>query len=494
MEIVEGGTLVDWLEVHGAMPPRLAVDVMIQTCEGIHAAHLKGVIHRDIKPHNVMIGTDGVCRITDFGIARVGDTDASLTKTGAVMGTWGYMAPEQRTNAKTVDARADVYALGASLYTLLTNKLPMDLFAADRDASMMAGIQLELVDLLLKATDYAKDRRYANCLELVEALKAVRPLLPENPADMPPLAREPGAPPPVPRVEDYVGGVNGHTLLPEDQSGVHGVQHAYTMPPSEGAPLAGGPQQDRALYAPGPGFGIDPSRHATPSPAPSRESRSSGGGFRIVGWMMAGVFAMAGMGMIGVAAAIVFLGAGTTTTAGPPTISADPVAAVADPTPDPQTDPPPSDPIPPADLAKAPADPAPATKTPKTPKTTSSPKSDPPKVATETPKTETPPPAETPQVVVKVEQCLKVTPPARAVVGSDVVFKAALCSEDGTEVTLWYRAVGGTWQSKLMPKALGAHTAKIPVDESYRSGLEFYVVAGSTAQGSAGQPLRVGVE
>ena len=104
MELLEGGSLVDWLEAHGAMPPPMAIEVTLQLCAGIQSAHDKGVVHRDIKPHNVMITADGSCRVTDFGIARVSDrTHDGMTRTGAVMGTWGYMAPEQRTDAKHVD-------------------------------------------------------------------------------------------------------------------------------------------------------------------------------------------------------------------------------------------------------------------------------------------------------------------------------------------------------------------------------------------------------
>ena len=123
--------------------------------------------------------TDGGCRVTDFGIARLSDDQMSMTKTGAVMGTWGYMAPEQRTDAKGVDARADVYALGATLYSLLTNRIP-DLFAADRDPSLMKDVSDDLASLIMKATQYSRDDRFDSvrvfrvaCSEAMEALEAV---------------------------------------------------------------------------------------------------------------------------------------------------------------------------------------------------------------------------------------------------------------------------------------------------------------------------------
>ena len=120
MELAEGGCPVDWLGRYGPMPPKMAVNVVLQTCEGLSAAHEAGIIHRDIKPHNILVTRQGVCRVADFGIARADQLDAHMTKTGMVMGTLGFMAPEQRTDAKAVDERADIYAVGATLYNLLT--------------------------------------------------------------------------------------------------------------------------------------------------------------------------------------------------------------------------------------------------------------------------------------------------------------------------------------------------------------------------------------
>lgn len=115
MEVIEGGDLVDWQREFGAMPPRMAVDVMLQVCDALEAAHDKGVIHRDIKPHNILLTTDGQCRVSDFGIARFEAVERGRTHTGMAMGTHGYMAPEQRDDAHGVDGRADVYSLGFAL-------------------------------------------------------------------------------------------------------------------------------------------------------------------------------------------------------------------------------------------------------------------------------------------------------------------------------------------------------------------------------------------
>ncbi|HMV69530.1 MAG TPA: serine/threonine-protein kinase, partial [Myxococcota bacterium] len=183
MELVEGGSLVDWLDRHGAMPPRLTVDVLVDVCQALAYAHQRDVVHRDIKPHNIMIDRRGVCKLTDFGIARAGDDDQNLTRTGAVMGTWGFMAPEQRTDSKHIDHRADVYAMGATLYSLVCNRTPVDLFAADQDPEMLAGVPEALVPVLRKACAYRPQDRHETVEALAAALLAVRDALPADPAD-----------------------------------------------------------------------------------------------------------------------------------------------------------------------------------------------------------------------------------------------------------------------------------------------------------------------
>ena len=189
MELVDGGTLVDWVKQHGPMPPRLAVDAMIQTCEGVSAAHARRIVHRDIKPHNVLITAEGLCRVTDFGIARVEDDNEHLTRTGAVFGTWAYMAPEQRADAKKVDARADVYSLGATLYYLVTGRTPMDLFAAEKDPAVMEGIHECLMPVLVKSTQYSRNDRYETVQHFISALVELRETTPVDPPDTPSLGR-----------------------------------------------------------------------------------------------------------------------------------------------------------------------------------------------------------------------------------------------------------------------------------------------------------------
>ena len=160
MELVRGGSLVEWMERYGAMPPKLVLRVAFQLCGALEAAHARGVIHRDIKPHNILLDEAGRCRVTDFGIARAGEIDRERTRDGAVMGTWGYMSPEQRNNAKQVDVRSDIYSVGATMVALATNAAPNDLFAADQDHELLNNIPELLRPMIQKATAYHPDQRY----------------------------------------------------------------------------------------------------------------------------------------------------------------------------------------------------------------------------------------------------------------------------------------------------------------------------------------------
>ncbi len=191
MELVDGGSLVDRLDETGPLPPRQAVDVCLAVLEGLSVAHSREIVHRDIKPHNVMLTRKGETRVTDFGIARLARGNDSLTKTGAIMGTWGFMAPEQRADSKAVDARADLYSVAATLYSCVTNETPMDLFAAELDSSMLARIPGPLSSVIRRATMYDREERYPTAAEMTEALRAIRDQLPATPEDAPPLMIRP---------------------------------------------------------------------------------------------------------------------------------------------------------------------------------------------------------------------------------------------------------------------------------------------------------------
>jgi serine/threonine-protein kinase len=121
-EYVEGENLKQLLERSGRLPVRRALDLAIQVGRGLAFAHEAGIVHRDVKPQNVLLNGDGQAKVTDFGIARSIDVD-SVTLTGTVMGTSNYIAPEQA-SGRRVDLRTDVYALGVVLFELLVGRVP----------------------------------------------------------------------------------------------------------------------------------------------------------------------------------------------------------------------------------------------------------------------------------------------------------------------------------------------------------------------------------
>jgi eukaryotic-like serine/threonine-protein kinase len=124
MEYVEGESLATRIAREGKLPITDVVDIVTAICAGLEAAHAAGVVHRDLKPDNVLLGHDRVV-ITDFGIARAQDPGA-VSRTAVPLGTPAYMAPEQVEASPNVDARADIYALGAMMYEILTGRLPFE--------------------------------------------------------------------------------------------------------------------------------------------------------------------------------------------------------------------------------------------------------------------------------------------------------------------------------------------------------------------------------
>ena len=122
-EYVDGENLKSLIEREGPLPEREAIELALQIARALGFAHEHGLIHRDVKPQNVLLNGDSGAKVTDFGIARSLDVQGGLTQTGTVMGTSDYIAPEQA-RGRQVDAQSDVYSLGAVLYELLTGEVP----------------------------------------------------------------------------------------------------------------------------------------------------------------------------------------------------------------------------------------------------------------------------------------------------------------------------------------------------------------------------------
>lgn len=124
IEYVDGQSLQKWLDQLGKLPIGDAVHLAIRCAEALRVAHAENMVHRDIKPDNILLTKKGLVKVADFGLAKAMDDDVSMTQSGTGLGTPLYMAPEQARNAKHVDERCDVYALGVTLYHMLTGQLP----------------------------------------------------------------------------------------------------------------------------------------------------------------------------------------------------------------------------------------------------------------------------------------------------------------------------------------------------------------------------------
>ena len=124
IEYIDGKSVQDWLDKLGHLPVPDSVHIAVVCSEALRHAHAQNMVHRDVKPDNILITSKGIVKVADFGLAKVTDEDVSMTQSGQGLGTPLYMAPEQARSAKYVDQRCDIYALGATLYHLLTGQPP----------------------------------------------------------------------------------------------------------------------------------------------------------------------------------------------------------------------------------------------------------------------------------------------------------------------------------------------------------------------------------
>ncbi|OGT95118.1 MAG: hypothetical protein A2083_08750 [Gemmatimonadetes bacterium GWC2_71_9] len=136
MEFVEGITVRQLIETRGPLGVSAALAIATQLADALEVAHQQGVIHRDIKPQNLLLDADGVLKVMDFGVARLVEHTAMLTQAGMVVGTPAYMSPEQLL-AEAVDGRSDLYSAGVVLYECLTGRLP---FEANSPISLIAKV------------------------------------------------------------------------------------------------------------------------------------------------------------------------------------------------------------------------------------------------------------------------------------------------------------------------------------------------------------------
>jgi serine/threonine-protein kinase len=183
MEYVEGETLKDLIRRRGRLSGNESVNITMQLLAAVDFAHRSGIVHRDIKPQNVMIDRDGTCKVMDFGIARAGDS--GMTEAGSILGTAQYLAPEQA-KGYPVDERSDLYSVGVVLYEMLTGTVPFKGDSAvtvalkhvnempQEPAELVPGLPYSMNQIVLKAMAKEPADRYQSATEFARDLRSAR--------------------------------------------------------------------------------------------------------------------------------------------------------------------------------------------------------------------------------------------------------------------------------------------------------------------------------
>jgi serine/threonine protein kinase len=300
MEYLEGGSIAARL-IRSPIHLHHALRAGTDLCAGLEAAHVAGVVHRDLKPQNLLLGAEGTLKVADFGVARVEQDRLRLTVSNMSLGTIAYMPPEQQKDASKVDHRADIYGAGASLYAMVTGRRPTPLLTGERDRAL-ALLPEDVRAIIRRATAPRREDRFSSAQEMEDALRDALEHIPLPPGTAP-LVDRPEPVPDRPPTEAIA-------LDPEELAGTERtyVGVAVDRTPRPLPPLPG------ARPTPLLGFGsVDPSQDSVGSTVrtvdldPPRRRLGWGGvlGVMLLLALLAG--ACAGMLLVAVAVAVIAL-------------------------------------------------------------------------------------------------------------------------------------------------------------------------------------------
>lgn len=202
MEYLEGQSVRDLIDLAGALKPERAVQIVGEVCGALAYAHEQGVVHRDIKPDNIMILKDGRVKLADFGLAAI-TSERSVTVTGTMMGTFAYMSPEQARGEK-VAAASDIFSLGASMYEMVSGQKP---FSGEATAAVLAkiinedppalrGVPPHISRAISKCLQKDAKLRYRSAGALLDALEPQQATMTAPRVPTPPPVAPPGTAPP----------------------------------------------------------------------------------------------------------------------------------------------------------------------------------------------------------------------------------------------------------------------------------------------------------